>query len=408
MKQIRNIRNIAVYALAFGLGTALVSCGDDSEGRIEINNAAPAQVSDVNYTEGPGEVHLQWKIPTDPSFMYTKVEYRNSRGEDTYKMYSKDHADENGVIRATIQGFASTDPVEFRLYACSVRGNSRDAVIYSATPGAPAFLQVAQSVNAEPAWGGVNVSYSNETAADVIISVKYHLKSDAAKTGEASFTAKGNTTASSFVALNTSDSEFINGEEAVLEISAQDSEGNAADPRSVEVRTKKVVALDRSNWSFPGFADTNDPQIGYSSQEAGGEGGYPRGRVVAMLDGDEGTFWHTAWKTASDYPHFFIIDMGEENLVTNVTIRRRSGNNGTNIGQTIYTCPEAAATGSSPDEWNWTNQGWNPFDRNSDKHQMFGMPTPENARYIKVYYASSDKGGNFVMVSEFNAYTPAE
>ncbi len=408
MKQIRNIRNIAVYALAFGLGTALVSCGDDSEGRIEINNAAPAQVSDVNYTEGPGEVHLQWKIPTDPSFMYTKVEYRNSHGEDTYKMYSKDHADENGVIRATIQGFASTDPVEFRLYACSVRGNSRDAVIYSATPGAPAFLQVAQSVNAESAWGGVNVSYSNETAADVIISVKYHLKSDATKAGEASFTAKGNTTASSFVALNTSDYEFINGEEAVLEISAQDSEGNAADPRSVEVRTKKVVALDRSKWSFPGFADTNDPQIGYSSQEAGGEGGYPKGRVVAMLDGDEGTFWHTAWKTASDYPHFFIIDMGEENLVTNVTIRRRSGNNGTNIGQTIYTCPEAAATGSSPDEWNWTNQGWNPFDRNSDKHQMFGMPTPENARYIKVYYASSDKGGNFVMVSEFNAYTPAE
>ena len=30
------------------------------------------------------------------------------------------------------------------------------------------------------------------------------------------------------------------------------------------------------------------------------------------------------------------------------------------------------------------------------------------ARYIKVYYAASDKGGNFVMVSEFNAYTPAE
>lgn len=408
MKKIRNITLIAAYAMAFGMGTVAVSCGDDPEGRVEINNSAPAQVTEVNYTEGPGEVHLQWKIPTDPSFMYTKVEYQNSRGENAYRLYSKDRADENGIMHATIAGFANTDPVEFRLYACSVKGNTRDAVVYSAAPGAPAFLQVAESVNAAPAWGGVNVAFSNKTEADVIISVKYHLKSDVSKGGEASFTAAGNTTSESFVALSTSDSEFINGEDAVLEISAQDSEGNSAAPRTVEVRTKKVAPLDRSKWVFPGYADTNDAQIGYSSQEAGGEGGYPRGRVVAMLDGDEGTFWHTSWKTSSDYPHFFIIDMGEENMVTNVSVRRRSGNNGTNIGQTFYTCKASDASGSSPDVWKWVNQGWYPFDRNSDRHQMFAMNEPQNTRYIKVYYAATDKGGNFVMVSEFNAYAPAE
>ena len=36
------------------------------------------------------------------------------------------------------------------------------------------------------------------------------------------------------------------------------------------------------------------------------------------------------------------------------------------------------------------------------------MNDATTARYIKVYFAESDKGGNFVMVSEFNAYTPAE
>ena len=408
MKQIRTIRNTAICMLALGLGAVSVSCGDDSEGRVEINDAAPSQVTAVSYQEGPGEVRLEWKIPTDPSFMYTKLEYKNSKGEDAKLYYSKEKADENGMMHAVIQGFASIDPVEFRLYACSVRGKSKDAVVYSAIPGAPAFLSVANTLSALPAWGGIDVNYENDTDADVIVSIDYHLKSDTSKEGSATFTAKAHEKSKQFVALSVADNEFINGEDAVVSLKAQDVEGNAADPKSQDVRTKKVTAIDRSEWTFPGYADTNDAQTGYSSQEAGGEGGYPKGRVVAMLDGDEGTFWHTAWKTSSDYPHFFIIDMGKENMVTNITIRRRTGNNGTNIGQTIYTCPESKASGSSPDEWNWTDQGWNPFDRNSDRHQMYGMPEPESARYIKVYYSTADKGGNFVMVSEFNAYTPAE
>lgn len=408
MKQIRTIRCLVACALSMGIGIIATGCGDDSEGRVAINDAAPSQVTGVSSKEGPGEVRLEWTIPTDPSFMYTKVEYTNSKGEESKLYFSKEKADENGVMHATIQGFASTAPVEFKLYACSVRGKSQNAVVYSANPGAPAFLAVAGSLNVAPAWGGIEVSYNNETEADVIVAVNYNLKSDASKAGTATFTAKANTNAAQFVGLSVSHNEFINGDDAVVVLSAQDVEGNSSDPRTLETRTKKVAPLDRSNWTFPGYADTNDAQIGYSSQEAGGEGAYPKGRVVAMLDGDEGTFWHTAWKTASDYPHFFIVDMGEENLVTNVALRRRSGNNGTNIGQTIYTCGSAAASSSNPDEWNWTNQGWNPFDRDSDKHQLYGMPNPENARYIKVYYATSDKGGNFVMVSEFNAFTPAE
>lgn len=408
MKQIRNIRNIAVYALAFGMGATLISCGDESEGRLEINDAAPAQVSDVKSTEGPGEVRLEWKIPSDASFMYTKVEYTNSKGVLVKRMYSKEHADENGIMHAVIQGFASVEPVEFKLYSCSVRGNNNGAFVYSAIPGTPAFLAVANTISVEPAWGGVNVTYRNETEADVVIALKYHLKSDDSKSGSTSFTAKANTSSMQFIGLNVSDNEFINGENAVLEMSACDVEGNSSDPRSAEVRTKKVEALDRSKWSFPGFADSYDAQIGYSSQEAGGEGEFPKGRVVAMLDGDESTFWHTAWKKSSAYPHFFIIDMGEEKEVSNVTIRRREGNNGTNIGQKFYTCSEAAAAGTDPDGWNWTDQGWSPFDRYSDVHQLFGMQKVEKARYIKVYFSEKDKGGNFVMISEFNAYTPAE
>lgn len=392
---------------ALVLSLAMTACGDESEGKAVINDAAPAQVSDVNYTSGPGEVTLTWRIPTSESFMYSKVVYKNAKGEEVYKMYSKDHA-KDGVMTETIGGFASVDPVDFSIYACSVRGNHLDATKISATPGAPAFLIVAESVDASPAWGGVSVSYKNETVASVNVVLNYHLKSDASKKGTYTFSVAPNSEGAQFVGLNVSDNEFINGEDAMIELAAADADGNSSSPRTIETRTKKVEKLDRTNWTFPGFADNYDAQIGYSSQEAGGEGGFPKGRVVAMLDGDEGTFWHTAWKQASDYPHFFIIDMGEEKEVSNVTIRRRGGNNGTHIGQTFYTCSEAAANGSSADDWGWTNQGWYPFDRNSDAHQLFGMKDVEKSRYIKVYFSEKDKGGNFVMISEFNAYTPAE
>lgn len=397
----------SVLALAVPL-MLFTSCGDETEGRLDIDGSAPGKVSSVSSTSGPGEVYLTWTVPASSSFMYSKVTYKNAKGDEVYQLFSKEKADENGVMKATISGFISTDPVEFQIYACSVRGNSQAPVIYSATPGAPAFLAVAQSVSAEPAWGGVNVSYSNETVAKVYISIDYSLKNDASKKGTTTFEAPANSAASNFVALNISDSEFINGETAVLSITAQDADKNASEPREVEVRTKKVAPIDRSGWTFPGFADTNDAQVGYSSQEAGGEGASPNGRVIAMLDGNEGSFWHTAWKTASAYPHFFIIDMGEEHEVTNVSVRRRTNNNGTHKGQTFYTCTASNAIGADPNAWNWDNQGWYPFDRDSNKHQVYGMATPKTARYIKAYFAESDKGGNYVMISEFNAYTPAE
>lgn len=409
MEKKRLFRKAAICIAAALPMMWMTACGDEEEGRIKINDAAPAQVTNVASTTGPGEVYLSWTIPSSSSFMYSKVTYTNSKGEEVYRLFSKDQADSNGVVHATIGGFVSTDPVEFKIFACSVRGNSESPVTYQAAPGAPAFLSVAQSLTAEPAWGGVNVGYKNETVATVYIEVAFHAADDASQGGSYRFSVPANSEGKQFVHLWTSDTDFINGEDAVLSMTAQDADGNASDAVAANTRTKKVAPLDRTGWSFPGYQDSsNDATIGYSSQEAGGEGASPNGRVIAMLDGNENSFWHTSWKTSSSYPHFFIIDMGKEELVSGITIRRRTNNNGTNIGQTIYTCDAANASGTDPEAWGWVNHGWSSFDRESNRHQMFGLNDATTARYIKVYYAMEDKGGDFVMVSEFNAYTPAE
>lgn len=67
--------------ILFSLSAIFSSCGDDVEGRISVNNAAPEKVTNVKTEAGPGEVYLTWTNPTNESFMYTKIEYTTSKGE---------------------------------------------------------------------------------------------------------------------------------------------------------------------------------------------------------------------------------------------------------------------------------------------------------------------------------------
>ena len=100
------------------------SCNDDGEGRIKLNDKAPAKVTNVTTESGPGEVYLTWTNPTDESFMYTKIEYTNTKGVKKYKLISKEKANDSGVAQTTISGFGNTNAVSFSLFSCSVRGNN--------------------------------------------------------------------------------------------------------------------------------------------------------------------------------------------------------------------------------------------------------------------------------------------
>ena len=110
------------------LSIGVTSCLDEADERVEIDNSAPAQVTNVQTSAGPGEVYLTWNIPQSSSFMYTKIEYLDAKGEMQYQIISKERADANGRCNATVSGFVSTDPVKFSLYACAVKGNNVGAV----------------------------------------------------------------------------------------------------------------------------------------------------------------------------------------------------------------------------------------------------------------------------------------
>lgn len=391
------------FLLMFVAGLLSSSCGDEAEGRIEIDDSAPAQVSQVNAVSTAGAVTLTWSIPTSSSFMYTKVVYTDAEGKEQYKLFSKERA-VNGQMSATFKGFITTDPVKFQLYACSVRGNHTGAVEVSGTPDAPNFSAVLENITVDAAYGGIRVNTPNGFDDAVVVAVEWQ-SAGGGKSGSTRYTVAPKTTDAHFVRLDV-DGGFLL-ESSAITIHTEDEFGHASAAKSFTVALKAVKKLDQSLMSIPGYnPNSNDATIGYSSQESQGEGAV-NGRAACMLDGNTATFWHSSWKVATNYPQWFIVDLGQDYQIAQVELTRRIGDSRGQKGQTISTCASSqAADASNPDSWAWQSFGSFAFNNNSDAPQTCDLSAHlQAARYVKVYFGTEMKGsGSNAMVSEFNVY----
>ncbi|MDR1156368.1 MAG: Ig-like domain-containing protein [Bacteroidales bacterium] len=192
--------------------------------------------------------------------------------------------------------------------------------------------------------------------------------------------------------------------------------GIPTDPTAIEptnpIPEPELTVLSTANWTFPGYNDgSQDETIGYSSQ-ATNEGGSPNGRVTAMLT-DDNQFWHARWASPSaTYPHWFIVDMEEEEEICAVMLARRDGNNGTSEGYRLYVCPDVPVNQNDPiSGYPWINYGNFTFDRNDNAEQIQRLKPPyPTARYVKIYFAPEHRGGagQYAMFRKFRLYTRAE
>ncbi|BES61749.1 DUF4959 domain-containing protein [Dysgonomonas capnocytophagoides] len=380
----------------------VTSCTDDDK----VSEIAPAKVTDLASSSGPGEVYLSWKNPNDPNLMYVKIEYINSKGEKRYKLISKDKVDKNGASADTIRGFANTELKTFSVFTCSLKGSNQGPVNIEQAPDNPVFETVAKTVNISADYGGIRIDWKNETNSLVYIAVDYHSIADSNKKGTKKITAKANTNGEIFTQLFYEELSVLIGEECIVNMTVQDEEENSSEVKEFKLTPKVMTAISTSSWSFPGYNDSSNSQtIGYSSQEAGGEGASPKGRVIAMIDGDPSTFWHASWKSASDYPHWFILDLGQNYDITNVELVRRLGNNKGQKGQQFFTCSTENAIGADPTSWAWVDQGSYSFNNETNAPQNYRFFTNPKTRYVKVYFGTEYKGStNYAMVSEIRVY----
>lgn len=147
---------------------------------------------------------------------------------------------------------------------------------------------------------------------------------------------------------------------------------------------KDYSSFDRTNWTV----------IGFSSQEANGEGP-DNGRAIFALDGDPNTYWHTQWQNGQPGPpHYLIIDMGETKTIHGLSfLDRQSDNSGK---------PNSVTVETSKDNITWEAAGSFNLQNTKDLQQQF-LSGFKEARYFKVNILSS-YNATYTHLAELNAF----
>ncbi|MDN3580899.1 BT_3987 domain-containing protein [Mucilaginibacter flavus] len=146
---------------------------------------------------------------------------------------------------------------------------------------------------------------------------------------------------------------------------------------------------------YPNYDRTKWAVIGFSSQEASGEGPN-NGRAIFALDGNINTFWHSNWSGAAPGPpHFIIIDMGAVATLHGLSFVGRQGDG---AGK-----PNEVNVKVSLDNITWVDAGTFNLLNNKDLQKQFLPGGFKDARYFKVTINSA-YNASYMQVAELNAF----
>jgi hypothetical protein len=362
---------------------------------------APGKVTNIAHTPDFGSIVFTWTQPeNDGDYYYTDIRYTVNGVEHSKKATKfRDSTTVNGLI--------SDAPADFRFYSVSKTGAYSEPVVYQAAALAPVFSLVAESVEIVPDTVGVSgvfVKWENNTGKKATVEVTYIDNTGAMALATFSASESGENLISN---ISTTPAKSFT-------VTVKDEWQNVSAKRVFTLDVMTASYIDRKAWTTLEYnGNSNEGTAGYSSQalnEASTE--FPiNGSVMAMFDGEIKTFWHASWSSPSAvYPHWFIVDMGKEQVITHVEMSRRQGNGGSHKGFQVLVCTEAGATNpNDPTVWKWQDQGEFAFDPSINAAQKYRLSANPSARYIKIYMDTKFKGsGNYAMISEFGAYAVKE
>lgn len=209
--------------------------------------------------------------------------------------------------------------------------------------------------------------------------------------------------------------------DATVEFTA--TAGGATGPVSLVARlvhADGVVEARRAvNVFDPAVVDTAGLNVvAWNTQELSGEGP-PNGTVTSIVDGNRGSYWHSQWSGAVDaFPHYVVIDLGEETELASMTYVPRLGRTRPANGQIGTYTVEVATEGDfvtptrtqqlgtlrypEPAGVNWSTAAQGNWSITTVEPSTVTFAEPVRARYLKLTSTGgySDSGGNFSHIAE--------
>lgn len=144
-----------------------ISCSEEMNEPIGSDMTVPAKVTGIEYTAIPGGAHITYALPTDANLLCVTAELVTSRGN---KLSFTSSSYKNEI---TILGLPTEDAQKVLLYSVTTNGVRSEAATISITPYTPPYKAVLETLKMQTSWGGINVSYQNESAADLAYYLGY-------------------------------------------------------------------------------------------------------------------------------------------------------------------------------------------------------------------------------------------
>jgi len=129
------------------------------------SSSIPAQVSDVKITSLPGSVNLTYKIPIDKNLSYVKAVYEIQPGVFREAKSS--------LYRDTLNLVGFGDTLTYKVNIYSVGKNEKESVpmTVSVKPLLSPVKTVFNTLSVDATFGGLNITFKNESKADLAIIV---------------------------------------------------------------------------------------------------------------------------------------------------------------------------------------------------------------------------------------------
>tara|TARA_R110002049_G_scaffold304060_4_gene498952 strand:+ start:871 stop:2274 length:1404 start_codon:yes stop_codon:yes gene_type:complete len=226
-----------------------------------------------------------------------------------------------------------------------------------------ALESILESVVVSPVLGGALIGWENSDLLNIDVEITY-----ANWENQEVSVSMNSTVASEEVNL-----PFMLGGTQTIKVVMADEKKNAI-VRFIDVDVVETSYLERNGWV---------------SLEASSEA-FDGWNIERMWDGDLNTAWHSPWGGASQYPHHFVIDMGEEKTLTGFEIATKWDDR----------VPTKTKFEVSVDNLNWTDLGtFNNPDSSSSDPQLFGLSGQPTARYFRVTFVEGV--GSEAVIREF-------
>ena len=157
----KTIRIFIFIGLILGM---FYGCSEDVNRPIENNSEAPGKVTVTNVENLPGSAIISYIIPNDPDLLYVMATY-------TQNGITREFKASYYTNMLLLEGFGRDAEYKVDLYAVNRSEKKSEVTSINVHPTRPPVMEVYENLQYKPTFGGISISYENETGAFIAVGV---------------------------------------------------------------------------------------------------------------------------------------------------------------------------------------------------------------------------------------------